>query len=86
MTTSFLYAQKPNGKGNQSKHTPSNSGGVTAVTNPKGSLAQPKGAQGAPSAGGSITGIHQKVQVSTPACYNTKSTNTGYLKNSSYLK
>jgi hypothetical protein len=26
------------------------------------------------------------VQVSTPACYNTKSTNTGYLKNSSYLK
>jgi hypothetical protein len=49
-------------------------------------LAQPKGAQGAPAAGGSITGRHQKVQVSRPAAYNTKATNTGYIKGSSFLK
>jgi hypothetical protein len=59
-------AQSPNRKGNQSKHTPSGMGGVTAVTRPSGGLAQPKGAQGAPKANGSITGIHQKVTVSRP--------------------
>ena len=85
MTTSFLYAQKPNGKGNQSKHVATGSGGATAVTNPKGSLAQPKGAQGAPSAGGSITGRHQAVQVSRPKA-DYCGCNDGYLKNSSYPK
>jgi len=61
-----LMAQSPNRKGNIAKHTPSNTGGVTAVTRAGGSLAQPKGAQGAPKANGSITGIHQKVTVSRP--------------------
>ena len=83
MTTNFLYAQAPNRKGNQSKHTPSHSGGVTSVTRPQGSLAQPQGAQGAPSAGGSITGRHQKVQVSRPAA--NYGNNDGY-RSSSYLK
>ena len=61
-----LMAQSPNRKGNQSKHTPMGNTGVTAVTRAAGGLAQPKGAQGAPKAGGSITGNHQKVQVSRP--------------------
>lgn len=65
MSTNFLYAQAPNRKGNQSKHTPG-TGGVTAVTGAKHGVAQPKGSQGAPKASGSITGIHQKVQVSRP--------------------
>jgi hypothetical protein len=83
MTTNFLYAQAPNRKGNQSKHTATGNGGATAVTRPQGSLAQPKGAQGAPAAGGSITGRHQKVQVSRPAA--NYGCNDGY-RNSSYLK
>jgi len=61
-------------------------GGVTAVTRPQGSTAYAAGHVGAPAAGGKVNGRNQKVQVSTPCCYNTKSTNTGYLKNSSYTK
>lgn len=60
-----LMAQAPNRKGNMSKHT-AGSGGVTAVTGTKHGVAMPAGNQGAPKAGGSITGIHQKVQVSRP--------------------
>lgn len=82
MTTNFLYAQAPNRKGNQSKHTPG-AGGVTAVTRPQGSTAYGKGRQGAPAAGGNPgAGRGQKVQVSRPA------DNCGYndsYRNSSYL-
>ena len=77
MTTNFLFAQSPNRKGNQSKHTPTGTGGVTGVTRPQGSLAQPKGAQGPASAGGKVNGRNQKVQVSCPAA-NTGS-NFGYM-------
>ena len=66
MTTNFLFAQAPNRKGNISKTQPSHTGGVTSVTRPQGSLAQPKGSQGAPAAGGKVNGRNQKVQVSRP--------------------
>jgi hypothetical protein len=79
-------AQAPNRKGNQSKHTATGTGGVTGVTRPQGSTVYSAGHVGAPAAGGKVNGRGQKVQVSRPACYDTKSTNTGYLKNSSYLK
>jgi hypothetical protein len=78
-------AQAPNRKGNISK-TVTGKGGVTAVTRPQGSTAYAAGHVGAPAAGGKVNGRNQKVQVSTPCCYDTKSTNTGYLKNSSYTK
>ena len=86
MTTNFLFAQAPNRKGNIYKDPAKLTGGVTAVTRPQGSTAYSVGHQGAPAAGGKVNGRNQKVQVSTPCCYDTKSTNTGYLKNSSYLK
>lgn len=86
MTTNFLYAQAPNRKGNVSKHTAVKGGGATAVTRPQGSTAYAAGHTSPPAAGGKVNGRNQKVQVSTPCCYDTKSTNTGYLKNSSYLK
>jgi hypothetical protein len=83
MTTNFLYAQAPNRKGNQSKHT-AGTGGVTAVTGAnKRGVAQPAGSQGAPKAGGSITGQHQKVQVSRPKA--DYCANDGY-RSSSFLK
>lgn len=86
MSTNFLYAQAPNRKGNVSKHTPSHSGGVTAVTGAKHGTATPKGSQGAPSVGYDATcGRHQKVAVNTPKPYNTKTTNEGY-RSSSFLK
>lgn len=86
MTTNFLFAQAPNRTGNKSKHVATGVGGATAVTRPQGSTSYSAGHVSAPAAGGKVDGRNQKVQVSTPACYNTKSTNTGYLKNSSYLK
>ena len=86
MTTNFLFAQAPNRKGNISKDPAKLTGGVTAVTRPQGSTAYSVGHQGAPAAGGKVNGRNQKVQVSTPCCYDTKATNTGYLKGSSYLK
>lgn len=79
MTTNFLFAQAPNRKGNISKDPAKLTGGVTAITRPEGSLAQPKGAQGAPAAGGKVNGRNQKVAVSTPTAYNTRATNTGYM-------
>lgn len=78
-------AQAPNRKGNVSKHV-TGPGGVTAVTRPQGGVAYSVKHQGPASAGGNIATRGQKVQVSRPECYETKSTNTGYLKNSSYLK
>lgn len=78
-------AQAPNRKGNVSKHV-TGPGGVTAVTRPQGSTSYAAGHCAAPAAGGNVASRNQKVQVSRPDAYNTKSTNTGYLKNSSYLK
>jgi hypothetical protein len=86
MSTNFLYAQSPNRTGNMSKHTPSKSGGATNVTGPKHGMSGPTGQQGAPKAGGNITGRHQKVQVSTHADYCGTIKNDGYMKNSSYNK
>jgi L-aminopeptidase/D-esterase-like protein len=86
MTTNFLFAQAPNRKGNVSKRTPSHTGGVTAVTRPQGSTAYADGCGCSPAANGKVNGRNQKVQVSRPTPYNGKSTNTGYLKNSSFLK
>ena len=82
MTTNFLYAQAPNRKGNMSKHTPG-AGGVTAVTNPKGSTAYAPGRQGAPDACCDVTkGRGQKVSVSRPTA--SYGNNDGY-RSSSYL-
>jgi len=81
-----LMAQAPNRKGNVSKHTPG-SGGVTTVTRGSGGTNYSGPNQGAPKTGGSATaGRGQKVSVSYPDSYNCHSTNTGYLKNSSYTK
>lgn len=86
MSTNFLYAQAPNRKGNVSKHTPGE-GGVTSITGGSGGLSQPSGNQGKPSISSSTTsGRGQKVMVSMPKAYDCCSTNTGYLKNSSYTK
>jgi hypothetical protein len=79
-----LMAQAPNRKGNTSKHTPG-SGGVTAVTSGSGGTKYSGPNQGAPKTSGSATaGRGQKVSVAYPDSYNCHSTNTGYLKNSSY--
>jgi len=81
-----LMAQAPNRKGNVSKHTPG-SGGVTTVTRGSGGTNYSGPNQGAPKTNGSATaGRGQKVSVSYPDSYNCHSTNTGYLKNSSYTK
>jgi len=82
MSTNFLYAQAPNRTGNVSKHTPSKSGGATNVCGPKHGMSGPTGQQGAPKAGGSITGRHQKVQLSTPAEYCGTCKNDGYMNKS----
>ena len=84
MTTNFLFAQSPNRKGNQSKHTPTGTGGVTGVTRPQGSTAYSVSHQGPAKAGGNIATRGQKVQVSRPA--DNYGCNDAYLKNSSYLK
>ena len=86
MTTNFLFTQAPNRKGNQSKHTATGTGGATGVTRPQGSTAYSVNHQGPASAGGKVNGRGQSVQVSRPTAYNTKATNTGYLKGSSFLK
>ena len=82
-----LMAQAPNRVGNKSKHT-AGPGGVTAVTRPQGGLMMPAGNQGAPKAGGSITGIHQKVMLSKPKGYDGACHNDGYMSKSTtnYLK
>ena len=85
MSTNFLYAQSPNRKGNQSKHT-AGTGGVTAVCGPKHGVSGPTGQQGAPKATGNIASRNQKVMVSTHADYCGTCNNDGYMKNSSYNK
>jgi len=83
-----LMAQAPNRKGNVSKHV-TGKGGVTAVTRPQGSTSYSSPTQGAPKAGRDATcGNGQKVMLSTPAAYNTRATNTGYIgrDGSSWLK
>lgn len=82
MSTNFLYAQAPNRTGNVSKHTVSKSGGATNVCGPKHGVSGPPGQQGAPKAGGDITGRHQKVQVSTHADYCGSCKNDGYMNKS----
>ena len=81
-----LMAQMPNRVGNKSTKPPKSNVGVTAITNPKGSVMYGSAHQGAPSAGGSITGRHQKVMLSKPKGYCGTIENDGYLKNSSFLK
>ena len=82
-----LMAQAPNRKGNQSKHTPTGTGGATGVTRPQGSTTYSSPHQGAAKASGSATGGRgQKVMVSQPKPYETCTTNGGYVKGSSYLK
>lgn len=84
MTTSFLYAQAPNRKGNISKDPAKLTGGVTAVTRPQGSTSYSAGRQGAPKVGGSVTaGRGQKVAVSKPK--ESYGNNDGY-RSSSFLK
>ena len=75
-----LMAQMPNRVGNVSKHTPVGNTGVTAQTNTKHGVAQPKGSQGAAKATGSITGIHQKVSVNRPK--ESYGCNDGYMDKS----
>lgn len=80
-------AQAPNRKGNVSKDPAKHSGGVTAVTRSGGSLMTPAGGQGKPAVGKDATcGRYQKVALFTPKPYETKTTNGGYVKGSSYLK
>ena len=84
-----LMAQAPNRKGNVSKHVPGMAGplGVTAVVGGSGGTKYSSPNQGAPKTGGSVTaGRGQKVTASYPDSYNCHSTNTGYIKNSSYTK
>ena len=66
MTTNFLFAQAPNRKGNVSKDPAKLTGGVTSVTGKPHGVAQPKGSQGAPAAGGKVNGRNQSVAVSRP--------------------
>ena len=84
MTTNFLYAQAPNRKGNISKDTAKNSGGVTNVTGKLGSVAIAKGNQGAPKASGNPlkAGCAPKVSIPKDTSYQK---NDGY-RNSSFLK
>ena len=74
MTTNFLYTQMPNRKGNTATREASHDKGVTAVTGKAHGMAQPKGAQGAPSyaratdntSSGATSGRKQGVMVSRP--------------------
>ena len=88
-----LMTQMPNRKGNASTHVVSHDKGVTAMTNTKHGLAQPKGAQGAPAyscatsntSAGATSGRKQGVMVSRPAANTGK--NFGYMaEGKSYTK
>jgi len=81
MSTNFLYAQAPNRKGNISKNPAKHEavkGGTSGVVT--------HGTQGAPKATGNVYPVGNKVSLSTPKPYCTKTDNDGYLKNSSFLK
>jgi len=96
MTTNFLFTQAPNRKGNAATRVASHTTGVTAVTNTKHGLYQPKGAQGAPScmgatsntSAGATGGRKQKVMVQTNCTYDGKIHNDGYMNSdrNNYLK
>lgn len=79
-------AQMPNRKGNVGKHTPKGNTGVTAVTGSnKSGLMQPKGAQGAPKAGGNVHGACScPVSVSRPK--SSYGANDSYRAGSGYNK
>lgn len=91
-----LMKQMPNRVGNASTREASHSSGVTAITRPMGSLAQPKGAQGAPAyaratdktSTGATGGRKQKVMVKTNCDYEGKIRNDGYMNSdrTNYLK
>ena len=91
-----LMAQAPNRKGNIGRMEASHYKGVTAVTNPNGSLNQPSGKQGAPSyacatdntSAGATAGRKQKVMLSKPKGYDGAIHNDGYMSQSTknYLK
>ena len=84
-----LMAQAPNRKGNISKKPPINNVGVTAVTNPKGSVAYAPGKMGVATHNGNPTGGRgQKVMVSRPAPNCTYTENDGYMNSdrTNYLK
>ena len=88
MTTNFQYAQAPNRKGNQSKHTPTGTGGATGVCGPSHGMSGPKGQQGPAKATGNIASRNQKVMVSTHADYCGHIMNDGYINSdrNNYLK
>ena len=76
-----LMAQMPNRVGNISKMTPKSNTGVTAQTNTKHGVAQPKGAQGASKASGVVHGANkQPVLVSRPK--ESYGPNCGYMDKS----
>ena len=89
-------AQAPNRKGNISKGVTTHAKGVTAQTNTKHGLEQPKGSQGAPSfsaprdntSAGATSGRKQKVMVETNCTYDGKIHNDGYMNSdrTNYLK
>jgi len=85
-----LMAQAPNRKGNISKDPAKLTGGVTAITNPKGSVAYAPGKMGVASHNGNpIGGRGQKVMVSRPKeLYDGMCHNDGYMNSdrTNYLK
>lgn len=79
--TNFLYAQAPNRKGNISKNPAKHEavkGGTAGVVT--------HGTQGAQKAAGNVFPGSNKVSLSTPKPYCTKTYNDGYMKNSSFNK
>lgn len=78
-----LMRQAPNRKGNVDSKPAKHGGGVTAVTRPQGSLAQPTGHQGAPKVGGDVTrGRGQKVMVHACHCDDVTPRNDAYMNKS----
>ena len=84
-----MMPQAPNRKGNISKKPPINNVGVTAVTNPNGSIAYALGKMGVATHNGNPTGGRgQKVMVSMPKPYSCYTENDGYMNSdrTNYLK
>jgi hypothetical protein len=85
-----LMAQAPNRKGNISKDPAKLTGGVTAITNPKGSVAYAPGKMGVATHNGNPTGGRgQKVMVAkAKQLYDGMCHNDGYMNadRTNYLK
>jgi hypothetical protein len=83
-----LMTQSPNRKGNQSKHAPTGTGGVTAVTRSMGGTSYSAAHQGPAKANGNIATRGQKVMVQTNCTYDGKIHNDGYMNSdrTNYLK